>query len=114
MIAWKTSIVLFARFLLYSLTLILIDVILIAFFSGGIDSQINYSLSFVMLLEGGIGLIVGGTVALYSPSLSKMNEVFFHHKPWSYKRQKQIEKQVEPLIIIGLILVIEALLLSAM
>jgi len=114
MIIWKTTILLFTKFLFYSLTLILIDVLLIVFFSGGIDSQVNYSLSFIMLLEGGIGLIVGGTAALYSPSLSKMNEVFFHHKPWSYKRQKQIEKQVEPLIIIGVILVIEALLLSAM
>lgn len=110
----KSVLELFVSCFIYSSIIILIDFILIAFFSGGIDSQINYSLSFVMLLEGGIGLIVGGTVALYSPSLSKMNEVFFHHKPWSYKRQKQIEKQVEPLIIIGLILVIEALLLSAM
>ncbi|MFC1487970.1 hypothetical protein ACFLRN_09845 [Thermoproteota archaeon] len=113
MISWKTRFILFTKFLLYFFTLILIDVILIAFFSGGINSQIKYSLSFVMLLEGGIGLIVGGAVVLYSPSFSKMNEVFFHHKPWSYRRQKEIEKQMEPLIVIGLILVIAALLLSA-
>ena len=91
----------------------LIDVILIVFFFGGIDSQFNYNLSFALLLEGGIGLVMGGALTLYSPSLSKMSEVFFHHKPWSYKRQKQLEKQVEPLLLTGLILIIEALLLSA-
>jgi hypothetical protein len=114
MIIWKNKILLFTKFLCYSLIIILIDVLLIAFFSGIINTQNNYILSFVILLEGGIGLLVGGVVVLYSPSLSKMNEIFFHHKPWSYKRQKQIEKQVEPIIIIGAILVIEALLLSAM
>ena len=113
MISWKNVITSFAKSLIYSLIIIFLDIVLFFFFSGGIDSQFNSSLSFILLLEGGMGLITGGAMALYSPSLSKMSEVIFHHKPWSYKRQKQIEKQVEPLLITGLILIIEALLISA-
>jgi hypothetical protein len=113
MIAWKIALESFVRSSVYSLVIILIDAILIVFLRGGIN-QITYSLSFVMLLEGGIGLIVGGAVALYSPSVAKMSEVLFHSKPWNAKLQKQIEKQVEALIVTGIILVIEALLLSAL
>ena len=114
MMSWKIVLAIFAKFLLYSLIVILIDTILIVSFTWGIDHQTKYSLSFVMLLEGGIGLIVGGAVALYSPSVSKMREVLFHFEPWSFERQKQIGEEVKPLIITGFILIGEALLLSAM
>ena len=76
MIAWKTALGLFARFLVYSLIVILIDFVLIVSLTGGIN-QIKYTLSFVMLLEGGMGLIVGGATALYSPSVAKISEVLF-------------------------------------
>ena len=112
MISLKTKIVAFSKSLLHSLLVVLIDIILIFFFSG-VGSRFNYNLSFVLLLEGGIGLIIGGAVVLYSPSLSKMSEVFFNHKPWSFKHQKQVENQAKPLIITGLIIIIEAFLISA-
>ena len=112
MIAWKTALGLFARFLVYSLIVILIDFVLIVSLTGGIN-QIKYTLSFVMLLEGGMGLIVGGATALYSPSVAKISEVLFHSKPWNSKRQKEIETQVEVFIVTGGILIFEALLLSA-
>jgi len=112
MIAWKNALGLFARFLLYSLIVILIDFVLIVSLTGG-TNQITYTLSFVMLLEGGISLIVGGATALYSPSVAKISEALFHSKPWNSKHQKQTEKQVEVLIVTGIILVFEALLFSA-
>ena len=112
MITWKNALRLFARFLLYSLIVISIDFVLIVSLTGGMN-QIIYTLSFIMLLEGGMGLIVGGATALYSPSVAKISEVLFHSKPWNSKRQKEIETHMEVFIITGIILIFEALLLSA-
>ncbi len=53
---------LLARSLLYSLIVILIDVVLLFVIQGSLN-QIAFTLSLLMLLEGGIGLTVGGTVA---------------------------------------------------
>jgi hypothetical protein len=66
-----------------------------------------------MLLEGGIGLSVGSAVASYSPLGAKINEVFFHSKPWNAKHQKEAEKQARAWIVTGIILVFAALLVSA-
>jgi len=66
-----------------------------------------------MLLEGGIGLTVGGASASYYPLGSKISEVLFHSKPWNAVRLKEAEKQARAWIVTGIILVIEALLLSA-
>jgi len=112
MITRKTVLELLAKSLLYSLIVILIDFVLIFFLQGGLN-QITDSLSFVMLLEGGIGLTVGGAVASYSPLSAKISEVFFHSKPWNAKRQKEAEKQARAWIATGIILVFAALLLSA-
>ena len=112
MIDWKTALESLVRSSVYSLIIILINVILIVFFMSGLN-QIIYTLSFVMLIEGGIGLIVGGAVALYSPSVAKINEVVFHSKPWNAKHQKEIEKQMTVFILTGIVLIFEALLLSA-
>ena len=110
MIVWKTVLESLVRSSVYSLIIICIDAILIIVFFGG-TNQITYNLSFLMLIEGGMGLIVGGVVALYSPSVAKINEVLFHSEPWNAKRQKEIEKQMEVLIVTGSLLLIEALLL---
>jgi hypothetical protein len=112
MITRKTVLELLAVCLLYSLIVILIDFVLIFALQRGLD-QITESLSFVMLLEGGIGLTVGGAVASYSPLGAKISEVFFHSKPWNAERRKEAEKQAGAWIITGIILVFAALLLSA-
>jgi hypothetical protein len=108
----KTVLELLARSLLYSLIVILIDFVLIFALQGGLN-QITDSLSFVILLEGGIGLTVGGAAASYSPLGAKISEVFFHSKPWDAKRQKEVEKQARTWITTGIILVFAALLVSA-
>jgi hypothetical protein len=111
MITRKTVLELLAVCLLYSLIVILIDFVLIFALQRGLD-QITESLSFVMLLEGGIGLTVGGAVASYSPLGAKISEVFFHSKPWNAERRKEAEKQAGAWIITGIILVFAALLVS--
>ena len=112
MIDRKTSLEYLVRSLVYSLIVFFIDAILIIIINWGMN-QIGDTLSFLLLVEGGICFVVGGAVALYSPSVGKINEVLFHSKPWNAKRQKEIEKQMAVIIISGIFLIIEALLLSA-
>ena len=112
MITKKTALELLARCLLYFLIIILIDFVVIFSLQGGLN-QITFPLSLVILLEGGIGLTVGGAIASYSPLSAKMSEVFFHSKPWNAKRLKEAEKQARTWIVTGIILVFAALLLSA-
>jgi len=112
MVTKKTVLELLARCLIYSLIVILIDFVLIFAIQGGLN-QITESLSFVILLEGGIGLTVGGAVASYSPLSVKISEVLFHSKPWTAERLKEAERQARTWIVTGIILIFAALLLSA-
>jgi hypothetical protein len=108
----KPTLELIASCLIYSLIIILIDFVLILFFRQ-VSAQIVYSLSFVMLIEGGVGLTVGGTIVLYSPLSAKIGEVILHSKPWDAKRQREVETQAKTWIATGSILVSVALLISA-
>lgn len=108
----KSALELLASCLIYSSIVILIDFVLVFFFIGQL-TQIISPLSMVMLIEGGLGLIVGGAVASYSPLGAKINAVFFYSKPWNAERRKEAEKQAGAWIITGIILVFAALLVSA-
>lgn len=110
---WKNSLVLIAKFFLYSLIISSIDVILIFVLSWGLDT-LAYTLSFFMLIEGGLALIFGGFIASYSPSAAKLNEILFHSEPWNFARQKEIEKRMKTVLITGFFLIIEALLISGL
>ena len=90
----------------------LVDFILIFFIVGGFN-QIIYDLSFLMLLEGGIGLAVGGAAASYSPIGAKLSEIIFHSKPWNARRQREVEQQAKTWIVTGIFLIVVALSLSA-
>jgi hypothetical protein len=109
----KSVLELVASCLVYSSIVILIDLVVILFFTREL-SQIGSSLSFVMLVEGGLGLTVGGAFVLYSPTVSKIGEFIFHSKPWNATRQKEAEKQAAAWIVTGSILVLAALLVSAL
>lgn len=113
MITWKNILKLIAKCLLYSTIVILVDFVLVVFLSRGL-SQINTSLSLIMLLEGGIGLTAGGAAALYSPITAKISETIFHSKPWDAKSQKNVEAQAGTWILSGVILIFAALLFSAL
>ena len=109
----KSVLALFASCLVYSSIVIVIDFVFILFFSQELG-QIASSLSFVMLVEGGLGLTIGSAFVFYSPIGSKIGEVLFHSKPWNAKRLKEAEKQAQPWIVTGSILVLAALLISAL
>jgi hypothetical protein len=109
----RSALELFASCLVYSLVIGLIDFVIILFFRHELD-QIAASLSLVMLVEGGLGLTVGGVIAFFSPFGGKIEEVIFHFKPWNAERQKEAEKQARAWIVTGIILVFAALLLSAL
>ena len=108
----KNILRLIARYLLYSFVVIIIDFVLIVLFAGGLN-QITYSLSFVMLLEGGISLVVGGAAVSFSSITAKVSEAVFRSKSWTAKRQKEVEGQAKAWIATGIILVSAALLISA-
>jgi hypothetical protein len=108
----KTALEVIARCLVYLLIVLSVDFILIFLFEGG-PNHITSSLSFVALLEGGIGLTVGGAAASYSPIAAKISETIFHSKPWNATRQKEVEAQAKEWILTGVFLICAALLLSA-
>ena len=109
---WKTVLAFCTKYFIYSIIIILIDFVLILAFTG-LTNGIVQILSFVMLIEGGIVLIVGGVTASYSSLYAKLGEVVFHTEPWNAKRQKEVEINAKTWITVGIILVIEALVLSA-
>ena len=112
MISWKIILNSLFKSLIYSFIIAIVNIILIIVMNSNLP-QIIYTLSIILLIEGGIFLILGGAVSLYTPSIEKINEVMFHSKPWNAKRQKEIEKQMAIIILTGVLLIIEALILSA-
>lgn len=113
MVAKEAVLELLARSLLYSLVVILIDFVFLLAIQGSLN-QIAFFLSLLLLLEGGIGLTVGGAVAFYSPLGAKMSEILFHSKPWTAQRQKEAEKQARTWIATGTILILASFLISAL
>ena len=101
-----------AASLLCSSSVAVVDLVIIFFLVGDLN-QIKEPLSFIMLLEGGIGLTAGGATVFYSPMGAKIGEVLFHSKPWNAKRQKETEKHALVWIGTGIFLIFAALLLSA-
>jgi len=96
----------------YSLIVIIINLFAIFIFTQDL-TQIIYWLSFITLIEGGLGLVAGGGSAMYSPILNKAFEKLFNSDPWTYDRQKKTEQQAKKWIITASFLIIEALILSA-
>jgi hypothetical protein len=97
---------------IYSLIVVLVNLVVIFLFTQDII-QILYWLSFITLIEGGLGLIAGGGSVLYSPIFNKAFEKIFHSEPWDFKRQKKTEQQALKWIITGSLLIAEALIFSA-
>jgi len=109
----KSALELLASCLVYAFVVMLVDFVVILVFWREL-SQVASTLSIVMLVEGGLGLTLGGAMASYSPIAGKLGEVFFRSKPWDAKHQKEAEKQARTWIATGGILVIAALLVSAL
>ncbi|GEM_PF-2508860 len=113
MIFKMTLLELFARSMFYSLIVILVDFVLLFAIQGSLN-QVFFALSLLILLEGGIGLTVGGVVAFYSPVGAKISEILFHSKPWTAQRQREAEKHARTWIVTGIILVFASFVISAL
>ncbi len=108
----KNFLRLLALSLIYSLIITLVDFLIIFFFIRDL-TQLLYYVSLILLLEGALGLIAGGGAVMYSPVASKVSEIIFKSEPWNAKRQKEVEKQGQGLILIGISLLFAGLLVSA-
>jgi hypothetical protein len=108
----KNALKLFASCLIYSLIITLIDLVIVFLFTQDLN-QLLSSVSLILLLEGGLGLIMGGGAVMYSPVASKVGEILFKSEPWNAKRQKEVEKQAQMLILVGIFSLVIGLLVSA-
>ncbi|MCW4045132.1 MAG: hypothetical protein NWE94_06410 [Candidatus Bathyarchaeota archaeon] len=98
---------------IYALAVLLIDFAIILLLKVE-SARVTSSLSLIGLLEGGTALIIGSAVAMYSPMLTKAGEIIFRSETWDAKRRKQVEHQGKTLITTGAILVLAALVVSAL
>ena len=76
------------------------------------SNNIESTLSLIVLLEGGLCFVSGSGAVLYSPWISKIQEVMFKSKPYTALKRKQIEKQMQIVIVIGVFLIIYGLVIS--
>ena len=103
---------LFSKSFIYSLIIILINLIIIFVFTQDL-TQITYWLALISILEGGLALVAGGGTVFYSPMFNKITEKLFNSEPWTYQQQKRTEQQAKKWIITAFFLIIEALIISA-
>ena len=87
--------------------------VVVFFFTSGSDRIVLY-LSLLLLVEGGLALTIGGTLAVFSPTIGKIGEGIFHREPWDAKKQKAAEKQARAWIATGAFLVLASFLISAL
>lgn len=107
----KNSLTLIAEGSILSLIIVFIDFIIFFIFASE-SPTLTSDLSLVALLEGGLCLVLGGGAVFYTPSFSKLNQLFFRSEPWDAAKQKNIENQMQVVITLGFILVIEGLIIS--
>ena len=94
-----------------SLIIICIDFIILWFVIEK-SNEIISILSLIVLLEGGLCFVSGSGAVLYSPWIAKIQEVIFQSKPFTASDRKQIEKQMQIVIVIGLFLIVYGLVIS--
>ena len=104
---------LIASCVVYSLIIALGTLAVLFVFTQDLNRVIP-QLSFALLLEGGLGLVVGGVVASFSPAIGKISEGIFRSEPWDVKRQKEAEIQARLWIVTGICLVLAGFLVSAL
>jgi len=94
-----------------SLIILCIDFIILWFVIEKSNDMVS-SLSLIVLLEGGLCFVSGSGAVLYSPWIAKIQEVIFQSKPFTASDRKQIEKQMQIVIVIGLFLIVYGLVIS--
>ncbi len=113
MVNVKSVLQLLVSCLVYSAIVAIIDFVIILLVTRELGSVV-YVLSFTMIAEGGIALVIGGATASFSPTFGKMAEVIFHSKPKDAKQLKADEKSARVWIVTGIIILLFGLLASAL
>jgi hypothetical protein len=108
----KAALILLASCMVYSAIVALIDIVVIYLFVQELRQSL-YLLSFVLLIEGGISLVVGGGMASFSTAFGKISETILHSEPWDAKRLREAESNARVWIATGLLLFLFGLLVSA-
>lgn len=98
--------------LIYALVITFVTTIVIIVFTRNLR-EILLLLSYGLLGEGGLSLVIGGLLASFSPTINKIGEVIVHSEPWDAKRQKEVERTARNWITTGVILFLIGLVISA-
>ncbi len=100
------------RCLIYALVITLATAIVILVFTRNLR-EILLLLSYGLIGEGGLGLVIGGLLATFSPTINRIGEVVVHSEPWDAKRQKEAERTARSWIATGVFLFLLGLVISA-
>lgn len=107
----KTILEFMIRCLIYALAITVATIIVIIVFTRNLR-EILLLLSYGLLGEGGLALVIGGLLATFSPTINKIGEVIIHSEPWNAKRQKEAETTARNWITTGVILFLVGLVIS--
>ncbi len=78
-----------AKSFLYAILLLPVDVVALLFLTGTVSRT---TLTLVLFLEGGLGLLIGVGISLSStPSISRLGETAFGTSAWSREAQRYAE-----------------------
>jgi hypothetical protein len=75
--------------------------------------RVVFYLSMTLLLEGGLGLLVGGVVASFSRVINKIGEKLHKSESWTAISQREAERNSRPWIVTGVLLLLFGFLVSA-
>lgn len=93
--------------------LVLFNIIIVSFLAS--DYQVVlYYISLVTLLEGGLGLVIGGlSVVAAGPAITKVQEKLVHGQPYSTKRTRESEARARLFFFFSAYLIVIGFLISA-
>ncbi len=112
MLRVKAILHLLVNCLVYALVITFVTTIVLIVLTRNLG-EIVLLLSYGLLGEGGLSLVIGGLLASFSPTINKIGEVIVHSEPWDAKRQKEVERTARNWITTGVILFLIGLVISA-
>ncbi len=93
-----------AKSFLYTIPLLAVDAIALLLITGTVSAT---TLTLVLFLEGGLGLLAGVGISLSStPSISSLGETLFRTSTWSHESQKHAESVGLKWMVVSAILII--------
>jgi hypothetical protein len=93
--------------------LVLFNIIIVSYLASDYQVVLYYT-SLVTLLEGGMGLVIGGlSVIAAGPTITKMQEKLVRGQPWSAKRARESEARARLFFFFSAYLIVIGFLISA-